>query len=116
MLSTRNPELVRILLTNFDVLFNLTNFLIASLCLGASFGFDERAVAFLLVPLPIFAMTVLGDATMSDTEFEIRRYFLLVAFLLPSSCECVYSTRVYSAASVECLLVRLPRHNPFVRN
>ena len=85
MLTNRTPELVRLLMTNFDALFNILNFLSASVCLGASFGFDERAVAFLLVPFPLFFMVVLGDATMTDTEFDTRRYFLLISGLLAVS-------------------------------
>jgi len=89
MLSTRNPELLRRLCTNFDALFNILNILTASLCLGASFGFDERAAAFLLVPFPLYALVVFGDATVSDVEFDTRRYFLLVTTLLPVTGACV---------------------------
>ena len=85
MLSTRTPELMRQLMTNFDALFNILNFLSASVCLGASFGFDERAAAFLLVPFPLFFMVVTGDATMADQDFDTRRYFLLLAGLLAVS-------------------------------
>ena len=60
----------------------------ASICLGASFGFDERAAAFFLVPFPLFVLVVLGDATMSDTEFEVRRYFLLAAALVAIASAC----------------------------
>ena len=77
-------------MTNFDALFNILNFLSASVCLGASFGFDERAAAFLLVHFPIFFMIVLGDATMTDAEFDTRRYFLLLAGLVSITGACVY--------------------------
>ena len=88
MLSTRNPELLRRLITNFDAVFNICNLLVASICLGASFGFDERAAAFLLVPFPLFVFVVLGDATMSDIEFEVRRHFLLASGLLAIAGAC----------------------------
>ena len=83
MLQARNPELLRQLFQNFDALFNIFNMLTASLCLGATFGFDERAAAFLFVPFPLFTLVVLSDSTMSDFEFDNRRYFLCVASLLP---------------------------------
>ena len=78
MLLSRNPELLRRLSTNFDALFNIANLLTAFICWGASYGFDERAVALILVPFFVSSLEVLGDATMSDFEFEIRRYFLLI--------------------------------------
>ena len=79
LLSTRSPMLLRRMLTNFDALFNISNVLTASLCLSASFGFDERAVAFLLVPFPTVALIVLGDATMDDTDFMLRPYGYMCA-------------------------------------
>jgi len=81
MLSSRSPELLRLLLSNFDALFNIGNFLGGSLCLCASFEFDERAAAFLLMMVPTFAVIVLGDSTMSDFEFNLRQYFLLFIFV-----------------------------------
>mmetsp|Transcript_15840 Transcript_15840/g.36938 ORF Transcript_15840/g.36938 Transcript_15840/m.36938 type:complete len:201 (+) Transcript_15840:76-678(+) len=88
MLSTRNALLLKHLLSNFDALFNISNMLVASLCLGASFGFDERAAAFLLVPFPVLVATVLADATMSDNEFKLRRVALLYGVLLLVSGTC----------------------------
>lgn len=85
MLGTRNPELLRKLLTNFDALFTILNCLAVALCLGASFGFDERAAAFLLVPFPIFGLVVLGDATMADMDFKLRPYSYVVQLLFPLS-------------------------------
>ena len=105
MLTTRTPELMRRLLVNFDVLFNLLNFLSASVCLGASFGFDERAVAFLLVPFPLFFFIVLGDATTADEEFVTRRDFLLAATLVPLAC--AYMMRCWLGNNLLVLLVRL---------
>ena len=65
--------LLRQLLTNFDALFNITNALIDVVCTCASFRFDERAAALLLVTFPYFVMgCALSDATMSDMEFKLR--------------------------------------------
>jgi len=73
MLSTRNPVLLRQLLINFDVLFSISNALTALVCMGASFRFDERAAALLLVSFPYFVMgPALGDANMVDIEVELR--------------------------------------------
>ena len=72
MLSARNPVLMRQLLTNFDALFSTTNCLIAFVCMGASFGFDERAATLLLVSFPYFVLgCALGDASMSDLDFKL---------------------------------------------
>ena len=79
MLLSRNLALLQRLSTNFDVLFNIANLLMAFICWGASFGYDERAVALLLVPFLISSLMVLGDATMADVEFvDTRRFFLLI--------------------------------------
>ena len=96
MLSTRNPTLMLQLFTNFDFLFNVSNMLTASLCLSASFGFDERAAAFLLVPVPIFALIVMGDASMSDVDFELRQggYLLKVLYFVSGNCVVEYSSLV----------------------
>mmetsp|Transcript_15974 Transcript_15974/g.37216 ORF Transcript_15974/g.37216 Transcript_15974/m.37216 type:complete len:522 (+) Transcript_15974:3-1568(+) len=58
--------------------------LMASLCLSASFGFDERAAAFLLVPFPAFLLIGLGDATMDETDFKLRQgaYLFKVGFVI----------------------------------
>ena len=82
MLSTRNPTLAGHLLTNFDALFNIANMLTASLCLSASFGFDERAAAWFLVMFLTFVLVVLGDSTMSDVDFKIRGYGYLFSIVL----------------------------------
>jgi len=82
MLSTRNPTLAGHLLTNFDALFNIANMLTASLCLSASFGFDERAAAWCLVMFLTFVLVVLGDSTMSDADFKIRGYGYLFSIVL----------------------------------
>ena len=75
MFFSRNPALSRQLLTNFDALFSIANALVAMLCMGASFRFDERAAALLLVSFPYFVLgTALGDATMGDVEFKYRSY------------------------------------------
>mmetsp|Transcript_104276 Transcript_104276/g.300560 ORF Transcript_104276/g.300560 Transcript_104276/m.300560 type:complete len:670 (-) Transcript_104276:1991-4000(-) len=81
MLLARNPKLLWRLFTNFDVLFNVSNMLVGSLCLGMSFGFDERAAAFLLIESPLLATSVLTDATMSSGEFKLRSYALLLGVL-----------------------------------
>ena len=85
MLSSRNPVLLRQLLTNFDALFAITNALIAVVCTGASFRFDERAAALFLVPFPPFVCAVLGDATMSDSDFKLRPFGLGVSILVSTS-------------------------------
>jgi len=85
MLSTRSPMLIPQLLTNFDALFNIANMLAASLCLSASFSFDERAAAFLLVPLPTFVLIVLGDTTMDAVDFKLRPYAYLLAVIINMS-------------------------------
>ena len=73
MLSTRNPVLLRLMLTNFDALFSISNGALAMLCMGASFRFDERAAALFLVSFPYFVLgCALGDACMSDMEFKLR--------------------------------------------
>ena len=83
MLSTRNPMLLRQLLKNFDVLFGTSNALIALVCMGASFGFDERADALLLVSFPYFVLGIaFSDATMSDNEFKLLPFGLGSAGLL----------------------------------
>jgi len=74
MWLSRNPVLLRQMLTNFDALFSISNALMAVLCVGVSFGFDERAVALLLVPFPYFAFAVLGDASMADMDFKLRPF------------------------------------------
>ena len=81
MLSTRNPDLLWPLFTNFDALFNILNTLAGALSLSASFGFDERVAPIFLVTCPLIIVIVLGDATMSDTEFKLRRYMLLFVVL-----------------------------------
>ena len=75
---------MRRLIANFDFLFNTSNMLMASLCLSASFGFDERAAAFLLVPFPLFVLIGLGDASMDDTDFKLRQggYLLTVGVVI----------------------------------
>ena len=81
-------------MTNFDTLYNISNMLTASLCLSASFGFDERAAAFLLVPVPIFALIVMGDASMSDVDFELRQggYLLKVFYFGSGNCVVGYDS------------------------
>ena len=82
MLSTRNPVLLRLMLTNFDALFSISNGALAMLCMGASFRFDERAAALLLVPFPVFVCAVLGDATMDDMDLKLRPFAFGFAILL----------------------------------
>ena len=82
MLGSRNPALVRHMLTNFDALFNISNGALAMLCVGASFRFDERATALFLVPFPPFVCGVLGDATMSDNDFKLRPFGFGISILV----------------------------------
>ena len=78
--------LLRQLLTNFDALFSITNCLVAFVCIGASFRFDERAAMLLLVLFPYFVMAgAMGDATMSDNEFKLRTSALGFAGLVFTS-------------------------------
>ena len=85
MLSSRNPVLLRLMLTNFDTLFSISNGALAMLCMGASFGFDERAAALFLVPFPPFVCAVLGDATMSDNDFKLRPFGFGISILVFTS-------------------------------
>ena len=85
MLLTRNPVLLRLVLTNFDALFSISNGALAMLCMGASFRFDERAAALFLVPFPPFVCAVLGDVTMSDNDFKLRPYAYGVSILIFTS-------------------------------
>ena len=101
MLSTRSPTLIRRVLTNFDTLFNISNMLTASLCLSASFGFDERAAAFLLVPFPIFVLITLGDATVSDLDFKLRPYmfpYIILWVVSGTWCQGIRSSGAYCTA------------------
>ena len=69
-------------LTTSDGIFNLVNVGVAFLCLSASFDWDERAAAVLLVILPTWTMFIWGDATMSDFEFKVRRAFYFFGILV----------------------------------
>ena len=108
MLTSRNPDLVRLLLRNFDALFSILNFFSASVCLGASFGFDERAAAFLLVVFPLFVVILLGDATMSDFEFDTRCYFLSLSGLVAVSGTCAYDWALVEGVPTRSRTSRTP--------
>ena len=85
MLSTRNPVLLRHMLTNFDALFSIANGALAMLCMSASFRFDERTAALFLVPFPIFVFSVLGDASMADMDFKLRPFGYSISILVFTS-------------------------------
>ena len=97
MLSSRNPVLLRQMLTNFDALFSTTNALIAFVCMGASFRFDERAAALLLISFPYFVLgCALGDATMVDMDFKLRPFGLGFSVLVFTSGNASYLPDHYS--------------------
>mmetsp|Transcript_12546 Transcript_12546/g.34109 ORF Transcript_12546/g.34109 Transcript_12546/m.34109 type:complete len:704 (+) Transcript_12546:149-2260(+) len=78
MLTSRSPRMLRILATDFDVLFNIGNVALWAGCIGATFGWDERTAPAVLVIMMTSVMVLLSDASCSDFEFGTTRPIILL--------------------------------------
>ena len=64
------------------MLFNVGNVAVWAGCLSTGFGWDERAVAAVLVFVMTAFVIILGDATCSNFEYSNRSIFLVFVTLL----------------------------------
>ena len=76
------------------------NFVSAMLCVSWSLRWDERAANILLVEVPVFTVFVLGDATVSQLDFDLRWFSLLImaAWAISGTWQRIQSTQALTNA------------------